>query len=244
MYRKHVAVMGFVLIIVMMGLIPVAAQTPTPTPTLPPDPTNIGPSPTPVDNLVLLARANFRMNVRTGPSTRYAILGKINSGDVLTITGKLNDGTWLRVQFNDQQLGWVSTPLVEVIGDLAGAPVVEAEPDALLAGGGTAGIPSDAVVVITRVNANLRAEPTTDADILDVIPFNTQLTILGRNEGNNWVQVSFENQTGWVSSGTVVFTQGNLDNSNVLNNSGNPVESTPDPAAPTEEPTVAPTSTP
>jgi len=237
MYRKQVIVMVIVVSLVVLGSLPVSAQTPSPTPS--PEPTAIQPTQTPVDNLVLLARANFRLNVRTGPSTRYAVLGKINPSDVLTITGKLNNGTWLRVQFNDQ-MGWVSRPLVEVIGDLAGAPIVEAEPDAQLLVPVAPKETTDEVTVITRVNANLRAAPSGDAEILTVIPFSTELTVLGRNAGNNWVQVNFNNQIGWLSSGTLTFTQGNIANVTVLDDAGNPVPNTDQSPS---EPTPAPTST-
>ncbi|KAB2857507.1 MAG: SH3 domain-containing protein [Anaerolineae bacterium] len=236
MYRKQVIVMVIVVSLVVLGSLPVSAQTPSPTPS--PEPTAIQPTQTPVDNLVLLARANFRLNVRTGPSTRYAVLGKINPSDVLTITGKLNNGTWLRVQFNDQ-MGWVSRPLVEVIGDLAGAPIVEAEPDAQLLVPVAPKGATDEVIVITRVNANLRTGPSVDAEILTIIPFSTELTVLGRSTGNNWVQVNFNNQIGWLSSGTLTFTQGNIDNVIVLDDDGNPVPIT---AQPPSEPTSTPTS--
>jgi hypothetical protein len=47
-------------------------------------------------------------------------------------------------------------------------------------------------------NLNLRAEPSTEAQLLTTIPFNTSLAVFGRNEDSTWWFVVYEGQQGWV----------------------------------------------
>ncbi|MBZ0284696.1 MAG: SH3 domain-containing protein [Anaerolineae bacterium] len=244
MSRKQVVVMGLVMCVVFALSIPVMAQTSTPIP-----PTD-QPSTTQVQQATtgLFATANFRINVRSGPSTRYTKLGQLGIGDAVDITGRLADGTWLRINFNGQE-GWVSEALVEVTGDVSTAPEAEAGATAILAQTANQANVNllDEVIVVTRGNANLRVAPFTDADVLLVIPFNTQLTVIGRNVTSNWVQVSYNDQVGWISSGVVFFSQGNIDTVTMYDQAGNSVSPT-EPPAPTDLPpttaTPQPTSAP
>src|SRR5262249_54433018 len=155
---------------------------------------------------------------------QYTVLGLVRPADALDITGKLADGTWLRVNFNGQE-GWILANLFKVSGDLTTAPEATAGATAVLRSGTTSSSNTTpgAVMVIARVNANLRTLPSQTSDVLAIIPFNTQLTITGRTGNNNWVQVTFNNQTGWVSSGTLIFTQGVLSTAPLFDANGTAV---------------------
>lgn len=219
MSRKQVFLLGLVFSLVFT--VPVMAQTPTPEPqpTVAPLAASTG----------LFATANFRVNVRSGPSTRYTVLGQARVGDALDITGKLANGTWLRVNFNGQE-GWISASLFEVTGDLTTAPEAEAGPTAVLRQTANQVVTAQLgnIVATTNFNANLRTAPSANADVLSVIPFNTELTVTARTLTSNWLQVSFNNQTGWISTGTVFISQGNLANAPILAESGNVVQPTPE----------------
>jgi spore germination protein YaaH len=104
------------------AMVEVQAPTPTPTP-LPPTPT---PIPTPAADAIVQAQ---RLNVREGPSTNYKILDTISAGDELTITGKNEDGTWLQIQTDEIEKGWVFGELVTTYLDLDGVAVAEAPPE-------------------------------------------------------------------------------------------------------------------
>lgn len=204
MNRKQWLVVTIILALVFAAVLPAMAQNPTAEPT-----------PVPLAaSTQLYATADFlRANVRSGPSRLYTTIGQVRAGDALDITGRLASGTWLRVNFNGQE-GWVSASLFEITGDLTTAPEAEAGPNAVLRD--TASQTNTAnlsiVKVITRLNGNLRAAPSGDADILTVIPFGTTLTVAARTEGNNWMQVTYDGKTGWISSGVLDFTQGNVAN--------------------------------
>lgn len=49
------------------------------------------------------------------------------------------------------------------------------------------------------VNLNVRAEPTTDADIVAIIPEDTFVRIVARNDDGNWWRTEFQGEQGWVS---------------------------------------------
>lgn len=238
MYRKQLLLVGLVFGLLLAGVVPSLAQDSTATPA----PATEQPAPL-TAGTDFFASANFRVNVRSGPGTEYTILGQVRPGDALDITGRRADSQWLRVNFNGQE-GWVSAALFNVTGDVATAPEAEAGENAVLrqvatSGGATSSVPSGAVVVVTRVNSNLRAAPSINADLLTTIPFNTTLEIIARNETNNWVQVNFENQTGWISSGLLFFQRGNIDTITALDESGNPIQ-TQDTQEATAQPTTAP----
>ncbi len=106
------------------GGVAVQVQVPTPTPTpLPPTPV---PTPTPAADAVVQVQ---RLNVREGPSTNYKILDTISAGDALTVTGKNEDGTWLQIQTDEIEKGWVFGELVTTYIDLDGVAVAEAPPE-------------------------------------------------------------------------------------------------------------------
>jgi uncharacterized protein YgiM (DUF1202 family) len=227
MSRIQMLVIGIVVSLVLGMTLPVMAQTATPAvpagETVPPEPT-----PLPLTaSTDMFATSNFFVNVRSGPSTKYTVLGKIRPGDQLDITGRLTNNAWLRVNFNGLE-GWVSAPLFAITGDLKTTPEAEAGATAVLrkTANQLATTQLGEVIVITRVNTNLRLAASVDADVLAVVPFDTQLTVTGRTSNSNWVQVAFENQTGWMSAGTLLFSQGNLANVTVLDESGNLVQPT------------------
>lgn len=78
----------------------------------------------------------------------------------------------------------------------------------------TAALPALAqgsVTVRTTTNLRLRAEPTTAAPVLAVIPFRTSLTALALSADRQWVQVSYNGATGWVARRYLRVTAGALD---------------------------------
>ena len=71
---------------------------PTSTPTATPTPT-----PTPAPDAVIVAP----VNLRSGPGTMYDIISTLSPGQVLTVTGRIADTTWLQVITDQMQEGWV-----------------------------------------------------------------------------------------------------------------------------------------
>ncbi len=156
----------------------------------------------------LYVTAHQRVNVRSGPGVTYTILGLLTPGDSADITGRdSEENDWLRINFNDQE-GWVAYFVVEVTGDPDEAPVVEPGDTAVLI---SQVAESEAeVVVVTRANTNLRQGPSLQTEVLTVIPAGTELEPEARNEANSRLLVTFDDQTGWIATGLVQVTSGNL----------------------------------
>ncbi len=51
---------------------------------------------------------------------------------------------------------------------------------------------------------NVRAKPTSSAEVVTSIEKGTQAEVIGRNEASDWLQVKVNNVTGWVFAGLVV----------------------------------------
>ena len=75
----------------------------------------------------LEATANGNSNVRSGPGTSYQVAGSLTKNDTLTVNGRNQDGSWLRIQIPDSNsLGWVRADLITVTGDVTSLSVVDA----------------------------------------------------------------------------------------------------------------------
>jgi ABC-type branched-subunit amino acid transport system substrate-binding protein len=68
-----------------------------------------------------------RLNVRTGPSTSFDILGQLNAGDLIFPVGANQDFSWLVVSFRGTQ-GWVFAGLVDLGGNLNELPIIVPPP--------------------------------------------------------------------------------------------------------------------
>jgi uncharacterized protein YraI len=68
-----------------------------------------GANPDAANNAVIIQQ----LNVRSGPGTRFDSLGILNANDVVRLTGKNRDGTWLQIAFVNGT-GWVNAAFVRV----------------------------------------------------------------------------------------------------------------------------------
>lgn len=104
------------------GRPPIVIATPTPRPTS-------TPTFTPTLDGVYATVVSQVLNVRTGPSTIYDILGQLRNGEQVRLIGANLDLTWGVFNFRGLQ-GWISLApnLASVAGDLRTLPVVAAPP--------------------------------------------------------------------------------------------------------------------
>jgi len=63
-----------------------------------------------------------QLNIRSGPDTSFNSLGILNPNDVVSLTGKNRDGTWLQIEFAGGE-GWINTAFVKA-DDLNSLPIV------------------------------------------------------------------------------------------------------------------------
>ena len=102
-----------------------AAPTAEP-PTATPEPT-AEPSPTSAPAAFTVSSASI--NVRSGPSTLFPVIGRLTNGQTFPITGKNDDGSWWQFDYNGKT-GWVigsnvavtSADTVQVAQNIPAAP--------------------------------------------------------------------------------------------------------------------------
>jgi uncharacterized protein YraI len=162
-------------------------------------------------NLVIVAQdavtaqAYRTVNVRSGPSTTYSVIGQLLADTIVEVTGRSDaENNWLRINFEDQS-GWVAYFTVVVTGDLETLPTVEAVPPAVVTTTNVLplvelaqGVPEGPIVTSFR-RVNIRSGPGTDFGRLDMLEPGETAPIIGRTEDNEWLQIEFEGQTGWVA---------------------------------------------
>jgi len=74
-----------------------------------------------------------QLNIRSGPGTNFNSIGILNTNDVVKLTGKNNNGSWLQIEFAEgpEGRGWVNTgfvkadavdglPIISDVGDVIG----------------------------------------------------------------------------------------------------------------------------
>lgn len=105
---------------------PTPFYTPTPTPTWTPEPTPVDtPTATPAPLLLINAPV---VNVRSGPSIAYAIIGQANQNEQYTVQGRNEAMTWWQICCINGQPGWITMQLTSFTG-AADAVAVVANPD-------------------------------------------------------------------------------------------------------------------
>jgi hypothetical protein len=112
--------------------VPATATPEAPTST--PEPPTAVPSPT---SEVSRLTASASVNVRSGPGTNYAQIGRLQAGQSFIITGKNPAGDWWQFDFNGRS-GWVLGELVrasggervQVAANIAPPPTVRPRPTA------------------------------------------------------------------------------------------------------------------
>ncbi len=112
----------------------VSTPTPTVTPspfaltsggdTLSPLPSPVPAPPTPTSAIHIRCTVGVNvLNLREGPGTSYGLIRTLPTGASLSVLKRAADGSWLLVETEQQQVGWVYCPFVTCQGDLADLPV-------------------------------------------------------------------------------------------------------------------------
>lgn len=171
----------------------------------------------------VIATAYGTVNVRSGPGISYPVIGQLTVDTVVEVTGRSDsESNWLRINFNGRE-GWVAYFTVNLEGNLSRLPIVApatiapsfpvltATPTALV----TTGDLPPMVQLIRRVN--VRSGPGTDFERVGLLYPGDTAPIIGRTDDSQWLQIEFENASGWVSV-FVVGVSGGLDAVPVVDN--------------------------
>jgi uncharacterized protein YraI len=222
-----------VLVLIVLSACQPLEPTPIPTESVPLPPVDI---PDPPPN-VPSGTARVNVNVRTGPSMLFAVLGTAQQGDRGEILGISPDGYWYAVKVPTSAIGtgvaWSAVDFVD-LNNPTGQPLPVVTPPLLPPLVNFPVPPANGPQATMREAATLRSGPSLEFPVYGVAPTGSQAEVLGQSEDGEWWAVRMptniaENGTGWVPK---LYTT----TSNVTNP---PVVKTPDlpnninPAAPT-----------
>lgn len=130
--------------------------------------------------VVKTAEANVTyLNVRTGPSTSFAVIEQIHPETKYPIIEI--EGDWVKIQLNSNKVGWVAKWLVNIS---------ESSPS-------TETLKSD-FVTIQADNLNVRSGPSTDFQIIGKLNKGAQVEVIAIEEG--WYKIKFNNSFGYIAS--------------------------------------------
>jgi N-acetylmuramoyl-L-alanine amidase len=177
-----------------------------------------------------IARAYRTVNVRSGPSTQYEIVGQLTSGSEALIDGRSNEmSDWLRIDFRGVE-GWVAYFTVTVLGDLDDLPVVV--PRFSLGEPVNAVVPTPTptpfhapgdVFVTTYRRVNVRSGPGSEYTVIGSLETSNSADVTGRTIDDEWLRIDFDGTEGWVAY-FVVSLSGSLADVETVDVSAEPVE--------------------
>ena len=190
----------------------------------------------------ITAQAFRTVNIRQGPGTSYNIIGQLQSGDVVSVIARSDSDTnWLRIQFDDID-GWVAYFTVTVTGDVEALEIIDLRPVS-----STAVEPQSEsvpfvsaqdyegepyITVFRRIN--VRVGPGSEFGRLGFMNPGNVADLIGRTDDNEWLQIDFNGQRGWVAY-FVVSVSGEVNDLPIV-----AVDLTPETPVPTQTPTPAP----
>lgn len=122
-------------------------------------------------------------NVRAAASTNAEIIGGVNTGDQLQMTGKTSDN-WIRINYNGS------------VGFVYGDYISDQKPSSQTTGKFT----EASGKVTTGVETNFRTQPSSDSTVIEVIPADTVLELLGQTD-TGWLKVSYNGNVGYIAEG-------------------------------------------
>jgi uncharacterized protein YraI len=160
------------------------------------------------------ATAYQTVNVRGGPDTRYEIVGQLQQGDTVPVTGRDSEASrWLEIMLEEDKAGWVASFTVIVDGNLAALPIVDETAATITS--------TDDVTIVAYGRVNVRGGPSIAYEIVGQLEVEDEAQATARsNENNDWLLIENEAIEGWVAYFTVS-VRGNPDTLPVLVPDGN-----------------------
>jgi len=168
----------------------------------------------------VIARAYRTVNVRSGPGTQYDIIGQLNSGNEVHITGRSDDeSNWLRIDFQGSD-GWVAYFTVTILGDVSSLDIVSprANPDAAPVRPVATPITTQAsssIFVTAYRRVNIRSGPGSEYISVGNLEAGSSADVTGRSKDNEWLRINFGSMSGWVAFFVVSLT-GSLENIDIV----------------------------
>ena len=140
----------------------------------------------------------WKLNVRLGPGTSYPIVTTVSFREVLGLTGRTYDSSWLRIRRDDGQQGWVSARYMIVsAAHLSAVPIVDGtqpspEPP-----------PSEITGYVTAYRLNVRSGPGNAYASYGKVPIATIVAVSGISPDGEYYVITLptdiaKDSRGWL----------------------------------------------
>ncbi len=139
---------------------------------------------------------SYRLNVRRGPGTNFALITKLSTGNVVNLTGYRNgDATWVQVSLPNGTVGWVSALYIRTTIPISNlTPITGTTPP-------TAPPPTGATGTVITGALNVRTGPGIGFGAFATISNGATVTLLGRSNDAGWVKIILpDGRQGWVNA--------------------------------------------
>ena len=147
------------------------------------------------------------LNVRSGPSTGYNVIGTTYQGNTVEIITSSNG--WHKVKLSNGKVGWVSGQYVSLSGDAGNS-----------GNGGSTETPSTGKkATVTASALNVRSGPSTSNGVIGTVYKGNTVEILENSNGWSKIKTS-SGQVGWASSQYLSTSGDSSNNGNSGNTSG------------------------
>ncbi|MFR8871192.1 SH3 domain-containing protein [Paraclostridium sordellii] len=149
------------------------------------------------------------LNIRSGPSTNYKIVGKATNGQLLKATEKIRN--WYKIDYNGQ-IAYINENFVQILNSKNENNTTNKD---------TVVIAKDSGIVAVS-ELNVRTGPSTNYSVVSQVRNGDILNIVAKDSSTNWLKIQFKDgTTGWVCGKYVKPTKDNsiVDKDKFSNNS-------------------------
>lgn len=140
------------------------------------------------------------LNVRAGPGAEYSVVDIVRQGDVVTMTGRNADASWVFIRTPSNIEGWVNTTLLTFNVNPFNLPVVGTTQPATATATPQAVQPIAIYGVVNTGALNVRSGPSPQFSVIDAVYFGETVLLGGRNADSTWVfGTTPDNVNGWMN---------------------------------------------
>ena len=154
----------------------------------------------------------YKLNVRSGPSTKYSVVGSLSKNKEVTILSSSQG--WHKVRLSNNKEGWTS-----------GKYIKTSQESNLNNNSNTVSNTTNKAGVVTTYKLNVRSGPSTKYSVVGSLSKNKEVTILSISQGWHKVRLS-NNKEGWASGKYIKTSQESNSQESNSNNNSNTVSNT------------------
>jgi uncharacterized protein YraI len=141
--------------------------------------------------------ATGALNIRSGPSSAYAVIATLTQGQPVVLLGRTADSGWAQVRIYNGVVGWANAAYLNANVAFSTLPVVNVSSSP---SPGPGPGPSSATGTVTASALNVRSGPGLAYGVVAGVYWGQQVTVHGRSADGGWLKISVGGVTGWVSS--------------------------------------------